>query len=162
MTAPRYTLGISSHFHDSAAALVQGRHILAAAQEERFTRRKADWQFPMNAITYCLSQLPEGASLDRVAYYEDPGLKLRRILQTAQTRLPTGARLWPRMVETLRSLAEELPVQLRKIAEDTDRITDHMLRQRSILRPLPRRQCWCWMGSVNIPPRHFGQARPQG
>ncbi|ARE83475.1 decarbamoylnovobiocin carbamoyltransferase [Roseovarius mucosus] len=122
MTAPRYTLGISSHFHDSAAALVQGTHILAAAQEERFTRRKADWQFPMNAITYCLSQLPEGASLDRVAYYEDPGLKLRRILQTAQTRLPTGARLWPRMVETLRSLAEELPMQLRKIAEDTDRI----------------------------------------
>lgn len=122
MTMPRYTLGISSHFHDSAAALVQGNRILAAAQEERFTRQKADWRFPTEAIAYCLSQLPEGAALDRVAYYEDPGLKLRRMLDVAQTRLPTGARLWPRMIETLRSLANELPTELRKIADDPDRI----------------------------------------
>ncbi len=140
MTAPRYTLGISSHFHDSAAALVQGTRILAAAQEERFTRQKADWHFPKNAISYCLSQLPDGAAIDRVAYYEDPGLKLRRILQNAQTRLPTGARLWPRMVETLRSLADELPLQLSKIAGDPDRtvfVPHHRSHAASAFYPAP-------------------------
>ena len=81
MTQTGYVLGISSHFHDSAAALVQGDRIVAAAQEERFTRRKGDWSFPENAIRYCLSWLPDGVSPDKVAYFEDPGLKARRMLR---------------------------------------------------------------------------------
>lgn len=122
MNSPRYTLGISSYFHDSAAALVQGDRILAAVQEERFTRQKADWRFPDHAIRYCLSHLPDGAVLDRVAYYEDPGLKVRRMVEVAQTRMPTGARLWPRMVETLKCLADDLPRQLMQVAGDPGRI----------------------------------------
>lgn len=122
MTQTEYILGISAHFHDSAAALVQGDHILAAAQEERFTRKKADWGFPDQAIRYCLSQLPDGVSLDKVAYYEDPGLKVRRILETARETLPSGARLWPQIVETLKCLSRELPRQLEKVAGDSGRI----------------------------------------
>ncbi|MGX0975012.1 carbamoyltransferase [Roseovarius sp. MBR-51] len=122
MSSAPYTLGISSHFHDSAAALVQGDQILAAAQEERFTRQKADWRFPDHAIRYCLSHLPDGAVLDNVAYFEDPGLKARRMVEMAQIRMPTGARLWPRLIETLKSLTEELPLQLTKVAGDSDRI----------------------------------------
>lgn len=116
MTTPGYTLGISSHFHDAAAALVQGDRIIAAAQEERFTRLKADWQFPQNAIRYCLSQLPSGTALDAVAYYEDPSLKTRRILDNARGLAPRGARLWPAMLATLGALNIDLPRQLLAVA----------------------------------------------
>lgn len=122
MTANGYVLGISAFFHDSAAALVQGDRIVAAVQEERFTREKADWRFPDQAIRYCMSQLPETAALDAVAYYEDPGLKVQRILDNARTQLPSGARLWPRMIETLKCLTEELPRQLKQVAGDQTRI----------------------------------------
>ncbi|MFX0543638.1 carbamoyltransferase [Roseovarius sp. S4756] len=122
MTNGDYTLGISAHFHDSAAALVQGGRIIAAAQEERFTRQKADWSFPDHAIRYCLSQLPEGTALGTVAYYEDPGLKTRRILDHARALTPRGARLWPRMIETLKNLSDELPRQLEQVAGDPGRI----------------------------------------
>ncbi|MDT7533707.1 carbamoyl transferase [Sphingobium sp. SA2] len=122
MSQTDYILGISAHFHDSAAALVQGDRIIAAAQEERFSRKKADWRFPDQAIQYCLSQLPDGASLDKVAYYENPALKVQRILETAREKLPSGARLWPQMVETLKNLSQLLPRQLEKVAGDTDRI----------------------------------------
>lgn len=122
MTEPRYILGISSHFHDSAAVLVRDGHILAAAQEERFTRKKADWRFPHAAIRYCLARLPKDAALDCVAYYEDPGLKARRILEQAAVNAPFGARLWPRMVETLRALSDDLPRDLLAVAGDPDKI----------------------------------------
>ncbi|TFL16830.1 carbamoyltransferase family protein [Jannaschia formosa] len=115
MTAP-IVLGVSSHFHDSAAALVQGDRILAAAQEERFTRRKGDWRFPENAIGFCLSRLPAGATLDRVAYFEDPVLKVRRMVETAASVAPSGARLWPRLIETLAELSDELPGRLAALA----------------------------------------------
>lgn len=122
MAGSEYILGISSHFHDSAAALVQGDRIIAAAQEERFTRTKADWRFPTEAIRYCLSFLPDGALPDQVAYYEDPGLKTRRILENARSLCPRGARLWPKMLETLRTLSDELPQQLLAVAAGQDRI----------------------------------------
>ncbi|MBN8290537.1 nodulation protein [Rhodobacter sp. NTK016B] len=112
-----YTLGISSHFHDAAAALVQGDRIVAAAQEERFTRQKADWRFPDHAIRYCLSQLPDGVEPAAIAYYEDPGLKTRRILDTARAMAPRGARLWPQMLATLETLSTELPRQLLDVAK---------------------------------------------
>ncbi|GAB5447472.1 carbamoyltransferase family protein [Gymnodinialimonas sp.] len=122
MTANDYVLGISAYFHDSAAALVQGDRIVAAVQEERFTREKADWRFPDQAIRYCMSQLPEGATLDAVAYYEDPGMKVQRFLDNARSQMPSGARLWPRMIETLACLTDDLPRQLKEVAGDQTRI----------------------------------------
>ncbi|HYF47524.1 MAG TPA: carbamoyltransferase N-terminal domain-containing protein, partial [Acidimicrobiales bacterium] len=66
-------LGISGFYHDSAAALVVDGQIVAAAQEERFTRKKHDASFPTNAIAYCLhvGQVPE-AGIDAVVYYDKP------------------------------------------------------------------------------------------
>ena len=76
-------LGISAYYHDSAACLVRDGEILAAAQEERFTRKKHDWSFPEHAIQYCLtSQGIKGEDLDYVAFYDKPFLKFERILET--------------------------------------------------------------------------------
>lgn len=84
-------LGISAFYHDSAAALVDGTGIVAAAQEERFSRRRHDSAFPERAIRYCLTEA--GAKLndlDRVAYYEDPALKFNRVLSTYAGVAPRG------------------------------------------------------------------------
>lgn len=72
-------LGISCFYHDSAACIVQDGRILAAAQEERFSRKKHDASFPVNAINYCLSQVNH---VDYVGFYEKPSLKFNRILRT--------------------------------------------------------------------------------
>jgi len=115
-------LGISSQFHDSAAALVVDGNIVAAAQEERFTRRKGEARWPSAAIAYCLSQLPSGASHDIVAYYEDPALKVSRILDTARTLAPRGAPLWPQMTTTLKELSEDLPRHLLSVAGCAEKV----------------------------------------
>ena len=84
-------LGISAFYHDSAAALVAGGVPIAAAQEERFTRRRHDPGFPADAIKYCLAEA--GADLGDVtaiAYYEDPSLKFRRVLATWLATAPMG------------------------------------------------------------------------
>ncbi len=76
-------LGISAFYHDSAAALVRDGEIIAAAQEERFTRKKHDSGFPTHAVEYCLAQ--DGVSLDEVDYvvfYDKPFLKFERLLET--------------------------------------------------------------------------------
>jgi carbamoyltransferase len=84
-------LGISAYYHDSAACLVRDGAIIAAAQEERFTRKKHDERFPGNAIDYCLR---EGgittAELDYVAFYEKPFLKFDRILHSYLAYAPRG------------------------------------------------------------------------
>lgn len=80
-----YVIGISAYFHDSAAALLRGREIVAAAQEERFTRKKGDHRFPEAAVAYCRTQLPPGKDVDAVAFYESPLVKMDRILGTAST-----------------------------------------------------------------------------
>lgn len=82
-------LGISAHFHDSAAALIEDGHILAAAQEERFTRIKHDASLPQQAIAYCLSQAP-GRQPDVVVLHEKPLLKFHRILHNALACAPRG------------------------------------------------------------------------
>jgi carbamoyltransferase len=76
-------LGISAFYHDSAAALVVDGEIVAAAQEERWTRKKHDFEFPFHAIDYCLEEgglRPE--DLDFVGFYDKPFLKFERILET--------------------------------------------------------------------------------
>ena len=84
-------LGISAYYHDSAAALICNGTIIAAAQEERFTRKKHDPSFPRNAILYCLEEA--SLSLDEIdilVFYDDPYLKFNRLLYTYMTYAPTG------------------------------------------------------------------------
>ena len=86
-------LGISAFYHDSAAALVDGGRIVAAAQEERFTRRKNDAGYPQNAIDYCLRQAGITADqVDRVVFYDKPFLKFERLLETYVAVAPRGFR----------------------------------------------------------------------
>ena len=76
-------LGISAYYHDSAAALVRDRTILAAAQEERFSRKKHDAGFPVHAVEFCLRQGGIGVEdLDYVVFYEKPLRKFERLLET--------------------------------------------------------------------------------
>ena len=84
-------LGISAFYHDSAAALVQDGNIIAAAQEERFTRKKHDHCFPKNAIDYCLKEAGiESKDLDYVVFYDKPFLKFERLLETYLAYVPKG------------------------------------------------------------------------
>lgn len=86
-------LGISAFYHDSAAALVCDGEILAAAQEERFTRKKHDPRFPENAIRYCVEGLGIGPEqLDHVVFYEKPFLKFERLLESYLAFAPRGLR----------------------------------------------------------------------
>jgi carbamoyltransferase len=98
-------LGISAFYHDSAAALVVDGCIVAAAQEERFTRKKQDARFPEHAIAYCLAE--GGVTLDQVDYvvfYEKPFLKFERLLETYVAFAPRG----------YRSFAMAIPVWIRE------------------------------------------------
>jgi len=98
-------LGISAFYHDSAAALVVDGNIVAAAQEERFTRIKHDHEFPINAIQYCLKQAnlkPE--DLSYVGFYDKPFLKFERLLETYLAYAPSG----------FRSFMMAMPLWLRK------------------------------------------------
>lgn len=84
-------LGISAFYHDSAACLVRDGKIIAAAQEERFTRKKHDFNFPKNAISYCLKEgniKPQ--DVDFVAFYDKPFIKFERILETYLAYAPLG------------------------------------------------------------------------
>jgi carbamoyltransferase len=84
-------LGISAYYHDSAACLVEDGKIVAAAQEERFTRKKHDFSFPNNAIQYCLDcRGIRGEDLDYVAFYDKPFLKFERLLETYLAYAPAG------------------------------------------------------------------------
>jgi carbamoyltransferase len=98
-------LGISAFYHDSAAALVCDGEVVAAAQEERFTRRKHDAGFPAHAIAYCLREAGlSPADLDFVAFYEKPLAKVDRLLETYLAFAPRG----------LRSFARALPAWLKE------------------------------------------------
>jgi len=84
-------LGISAFYHDSAAALVEDGRIIAAAQEERFTRKKHDASFPHRAVGYCLDAVGAGLSdIDHVAFYDKPFLKFERLLETYIAMAPKG------------------------------------------------------------------------
>jgi carbamoyltransferase len=88
-------LGISAFYHDSAAALVRDGHIVAAAQEERFTRRKHDPRLPRNAINYCLEEaFIEPDELDAVVFYDHPLLTLDRVIRSLAMAAPRGEEPW--------------------------------------------------------------------
>ena len=84
-----YILGISALYHDSAAALLHDGDLIAAAQEERFSRIKFDHRFPMQAVDYCLRQAGISTKdLDYVVFYEKPLLKFERILLSHLSTFP--------------------------------------------------------------------------
>ena len=77
------SLGISAFYHDSAAAIVRDGDIIAAAQEERFTRKRHDSGFPARAIRYCLEETRVDLNeVDQIAFYDKPFLKFERLLET--------------------------------------------------------------------------------
>ena len=88
-----HILGISAYYHDAAACLVRDGEIIAAAQEERFTRKKHDPDFPQHAIAYCLKEAGIGVGdLDAIGFYDKPIVKFERILQTFVAESPMGVR----------------------------------------------------------------------
>lgn len=95
MTNPTYVLGISAFYHDAAAALVRDGVIVAAAQEERFSRKKHDPRFPANAINYCLEEAEiEPSQLAAVVFYDNPLLTLDRIMRTLMAAGEKGLPSW--------------------------------------------------------------------
>ena len=94
-----YILGISCYYHDAAAVILRNGNIIAATQEERFTRLKNDLSFPVNAINFCLKEC--GISIlevDEIVFYEDPELKFKRICKTAIRNFPASLFLWVRVI----------------------------------------------------------------
>jgi len=100
-----YILGISAFYHDSAAALIKDETIIGAAQEERFTRKKHDSEFPINAIKYCLEEANINFSqVDAISFYDKPFLKFERLLETYIAEAPKG----------LKSFLMAIPVWLKE------------------------------------------------
>jgi carbamoyltransferase len=98
-------IGISAFYHDSAAALVRDGEIIAAAQEERFSRKKHDARFPVHAVDYCLAEAGKTLDqIDRVVFYDKPFLKFERLLETYLAFAPRG----------LRSFAMAMPLWVRE------------------------------------------------
>jgi carbamoyltransferase len=110
-------LGISAFYHDSAAALIDDGRIVAAVQEERFTRRKHDASFPHNAIAYCLEHAGIAADgLDHVVFYDKPFLKFERLLETYIALAPRG----------FRSFKMSIPLWLREKLFQRSLLTDEL------------------------------------
>ena len=163
---PVNILGISAFYHDSAACLVRDGEVLAAAQEERFTRKKHDSRFPKHAIDYCLAQAGIGpAQLDFVAFYDKPLAKFDRLLETYIAYAPAG----------FKSFRLALPLWLREnsichgrwtrastasSAADTSLriITNHTLPALSFPHHFPKRPFSLLMASASGPPPHMGLA----
>ncbi len=112
-------LGISAFYHDSAAALVVDGEIVAAAQEERFTRKKHDDRFPQHAVDFCLSEAgitPE--QLDYVGFYEKPLVKFERLLQTYLAYVPAGYRSFRQALPVWLKQKLHLPKEIRRGLRD--------------------------------------------
>jgi len=121
---PLYILGISAFYHDSAAALLKDGRIAAAAQEERFTRKKHDPAFPVNAVRYCLKEGGIDASqIDYVVFYEKPLSRFERILETYIGYAPRG----------FKQFLMSIPLWLKQklhLPREMDRALDYQYRGR--------------------------------
>lgn len=127
-------LGISAFYHDSAACLVRDGQIIAAAQEERFTRRKHDAGFPKNAMEFCLRDAGITiGDLDYVAFYEKPFLKFDRILHSYLAYAPTG----------LKSFLMAIPL---------------WIRERIWMKEILRRELGDYQGKIVFPEHHESHA----
>lgn len=110
-------LGISAFYHDSAACLIQDGEIVAAAQEERFSRKKHDHNFPKKAVEYCLKEGEiDTGQLDVVAFYDKPWIKFERLLETYLTFAPCG----------IASFMKAMPLWLKKKLWMGDLIADEL------------------------------------
>ncbi|MFP4379868.1 MAG: carbamoyltransferase [Candidatus Sumerlaeia bacterium] len=110
-----YILGISAFYHDSAACLLRDGEIVAAAQEERFTRIKHDFNFPARAIDYCLGEVGiTPADLKAVAFYDKPILKFDRLIETYVSYAPKGLRSFMLMLPTWVNQKLRMPKQIDK------------------------------------------------
>lgn len=121
-----YILGISSFFHDSAACLIKGEKIIAAAQEERFTRKKHDEAFPTNAILYVLNEA--GITLDEVeviGFFEKPFIKFERLIETYLSEAPRG----------FKSFVTSMPVWLKHKLFLKDTLIKGLVEVQEILKP---------------------------
>ncbi|MDA0346017.1 MAG: carbamoyltransferase [Verrucomicrobia bacterium] len=108
-------LGISAFYHDSAAALIENGEITAAAQEERFTRKKHDEGFPAQAVAYCLEEAGlKAESLDYVAFYEKPLLKFDRLIETYLAYAPRGFRSFSKAIPQWLKTKLHHPREIRK------------------------------------------------
>lgn len=122
-----FILGISAFYHDAAAAIIENEEILAAAQEERFTRKKHDPSFPKNAVKYCLDEVGiQIKDLDAIVFYDKPFLKFERLLETYYAFAPQG----------LKSFISAIPVWikekllLKKLILDELSAIDHFDREK--------------------------------
>ena len=108
-------LGISGFYHDSAAAIIQNDQIIAAAQEERFTRIKHDESFPTNAVEYCLSEANISLNaVDHIVFYEKPFLKFDRLLETYLAFAPSGFGSFVKAMPQWLKQKLHLPREIRK------------------------------------------------
>jgi len=108
-------LGVSAFYHDSAACLLRDGQVIAAAGEERFTRKKHDQGFPMNAIRYCLSEGGIGiADLDYLGFYDKPLVKFERILLTYIGTFPRSFRSFNKAVPLWLHQKLRIPAMIRK------------------------------------------------
>ena len=121
-------LGLSAYYHDSAAALVVDGQVVAAAQEERFTRRKHDARFPVNAVRFCLEYSGGTADdIDAVVFYEKPFLKFERLIETYLSFAPRG----------YRSFAMAMPLWIREKLFQKDLLARELARL-GFMRPAER------------------------
>ncbi|MFQ5964200.1 MAG: carbamoyltransferase [Candidatus Scalinduaceae bacterium] len=119
-------IGISAFYHDSAACLIKDGEIVAAAQEERFTRKRHDHNFPRNAIEYCLKEYDIGSGdIDYVAFYEKPFIKFERIMETYIAYAPAG----------IRSFIKAMPLWLKQKLWMKEYIKKELKRQGKIIFP---------------------------
>src|SRR5215468_8026806 len=117
MTKPLHVLGISAYYHDSAAAILCDGEVVAAAQEERFTRTKGDSAFPHHAVGYCLERAGVTESeVEHVAFYENPLVKFERLTTiyhlTAPKSLRSFLRSFPKWLTSNLWLENEIQSEL--------------------------------------------------
>jgi|SRR6267142_6332614 len=112
---PKNILGVSAYYHDSAAALMVNGELVAAAQEERFTRKKHDPNFPKHAVDYCLHEAKiQPEDLDYVVFYDKPVLKFERLLETYLAFAPQGLRSFLMAMPPWLKTKLHLPKEIRK------------------------------------------------
>ena len=166
-------IGISAHYHDSAAALIRDGRIVAAAQEERFTRKKHDPDFPAHAVRYCLQEAGLTlADIDGVVYYDKPLIKFERLLETYLAYAPSGfvsfVKAMPVWLKDKLYLKQTLKKELAKLGGCKEAAVPPLLFTEHIRRmPLPpssparsrKPPCCAWTGSASGRRPRSGWAR---
>ncbi|GAA0729675.1 carbamoyltransferase [Aquimarina litoralis] len=118
-----YILGISAFYHDSACCLLKNGHIIAAAQEERFSRKKHDPSFPQKAIQFCLTEAGiEVSSISLVVFYEKPFLKFDRIINSVQSNTPFGFSFFRKSIKSWTKTKLWIPAIIKKELEYSGKI----------------------------------------